>query len=629
MPEFDREDRQRHRIALLGVLVICAGYLFVLGPRDWIPHDDGAMGHAAERVLQGEIPHRDFNEPYTGGLTYLHAAAMHFLGVELVVMRWVLFAFSLAFLAAFYRIAARIASPALASIATMVAFAWSLPNYFAPVPSWYNLFFATFGTLALFRFIEMPQRRWLVIAGAMGGLSVLCKIVGLYYFAAVFLVLLFCEQDSVAEAQPAARPSRLFVLTSVLGLLAFAAVVIGLVSSRLTAVSLLLFIVPACSVAAFLGLRAWRLPNHDAGPRLSSLFANIAFVCASAAVVIAAYLAVHFATSSLGDFWQGTVSVVLRRLDYTGAPLPSAVTVLAALPWALVFFWGTSGRAVREPWPVIGLVGLLGVVALFHGGNPQVYRLAWYAVRPLVPIVVVAGCLLLRGTLPEPANRNSGYLLILTAMTSLLGLVQFPFSGGIYFCYVAPMIVLLALYVTRLSSGVPLRSLTVLVGVFSGFALIWLHSGSTYMLGYGYHRVHATTPLDPARGGILVRERDALLYRELTERIQRHTDADAYIYAAPDMPQVYFLSGRRNPTRTFFESTDADYFDPAARDQRIMKQLEAHDVAFAVLGGRSEFARPPSPTIMAFLRERLPNEERVAGYLVRWRSAQLPTSGVR
>jgi 4-amino-4-deoxy-L-arabinose transferase-like glycosyltransferase len=55
------------------------------------------------------------------------------------------------------------------------------------MPSWYNLFFATFGAAALLRYSERGGRGWLVVAGVMGGCSVAVKITGCYYIAACLL----------------------------------------------------------------------------------------------------------------------------------------------------------------------------------------------------------------------------------------------------------------------------------------------------------------------------------------------------------------------------------------------------------------------------------------------------------
>ena len=46
--------------------------------------------------------------------------------------------------------AARFVPPISAALVTAVAVAWSVPNYFASMPSYYNLFLATFGTRRCF-----------------------------------------------------------------------------------------------------------------------------------------------------------------------------------------------------------------------------------------------------------------------------------------------------------------------------------------------------------------------------------------------------------------------------------------------------------------------------------------------
>src|SRR3954464_8499212 len=79
-------------IILVVVLLISAAYAAFYLNRGWIPHDDGAFALSAQRVMRGELPHRDFQEIYTGGLAFLHAGAMRIFGDRLVVMRYPLFA---------------------------------------------------------------------------------------------------------------------------------------------------------------------------------------------------------------------------------------------------------------------------------------------------------------------------------------------------------------------------------------------------------------------------------------------------------------------------------------------------------------------------------------------------------
>ena len=99
------------RAARLGVCLVLwlatGAYLLPFVDRGWIAHDDGMLGQAAERVMAGELPHRDFYDPYTGGLAYLHALGFKILGVRLVSLRWLLFAATLAWVPVVYFLAAR------------------------------------------------------------------------------------------------------------------------------------------------------------------------------------------------------------------------------------------------------------------------------------------------------------------------------------------------------------------------------------------------------------------------------------------------------------------------------------------------------------------------------------------
>ena len=149
------------------------------------------MAQAAERVLQGQLPHRDFNEGYTGGLTWLHAAAFRLLGVSIWSLRATLFAFAIASIPIWYYVARRFVPPLVAAIATLTCLAWSVPNYPAPLPSWYNLFFAMAAVAALLRYIEKRRLRWVFLAGLAAGLSILAKITGVYLVAAVAVFLTF------------------------------------------------------------------------------------------------------------------------------------------------------------------------------------------------------------------------------------------------------------------------------------------------------------------------------------------------------------------------------------------------------------------------------------------------------
>src|SRR5512140_3441507 len=53
------------RLVLCGVLIAGAAYVWWDLGRGWMPFDDGTLAQSAERVMQGQLPHRDFNDVYT------------------------------------------------------------------------------------------------------------------------------------------------------------------------------------------------------------------------------------------------------------------------------------------------------------------------------------------------------------------------------------------------------------------------------------------------------------------------------------------------------------------------------------------------------------------------------------
>src|SRR5690349_16792328 len=101
-------------ITCLTTIGLGAAYLGQFCWRRWLPWDDGTMAQAAERLLQGQLPHRDFNEGYTGGLTWLHSVAFRVFGVSIWSLRTTLFVFAVATIPVWYYIARRFGSPLLA-----------------------------------------------------------------------------------------------------------------------------------------------------------------------------------------------------------------------------------------------------------------------------------------------------------------------------------------------------------------------------------------------------------------------------------------------------------------------------------------------------------------------------------
>ena len=89
-----------------------------------------------------------------------------------------------------------------------------------------------------------------------------------------------------------------------------------------------------------------------------------------------------------------------------------------------------------------------------------------------------------------------------------------------------------------------------------------------------------------------------------------------YTWASPDCPEVYFLSGLKNPTRTLFDFFD----DTTGRTPRILEALEKHGVTVIVLNAGPAFSVLPPDDLVAELERRYPYAANVGPFHVRWRS---------
>ncbi|HEX6879667.1 MAG TPA: glycosyltransferase family 39 protein, partial [Terriglobales bacterium] len=295
-------ERQRSKIVFGIVFLLSALLMSYWMNRGWIPGDDGTLAQGALRVMQGQLPHRDFVENYTGGLDYYHALAFRLLGVNLTALRMAVFVVFLGWVPAVFSVVRRLAGPIAAGLITLLCVTWSLPTYPAAMPSWYNLFLATFGTVAILRFTETGKQRWLFVAGLAGGVSFLVKVTALYYVAAVMLFLIYREQRRGERGSGGAAGYRAFVIA---GLSAFAVAVCLLIRGNVTLFTVTEIALPSVAAAMALVLGNLRSAGEADGSRLRRLLGEAWPFAAGALVPIAVFLVPYFASSSVGRFFSG------------------------------------------------------------------------------------------------------------------------------------------------------------------------------------------------------------------------------------------------------------------------------------------------------------------------------------
>lgn len=604
------------RLLLAGVLILSAGYVALHLGRGWVPHDEGTLGLSAVRLLQGELPHRDFDDLYSGGLTYVNAAAFRVFGTSLFTMRLVLFAVFVAWVPAVFYLASGFVRPAGAAGITLLCVVWSLPNYPAPLPTWYNLFLTVFGVAALFRWLEVGRRRWLFVAGLAGGLSLLVKVVGLYFVGGALLFLVFQahDQSRVAEGSRARRGwvYASFVTTC---LLLFSAALLMLVRHQLHAAEVVQFVLPGALVAGFLIWSEWTEPAGDDRTRFMMLTRLLGPLLLGLALPIALFLIPFVRGDALGALFHGVFVLPTKRFGVATVRMLPLVSMLALVPVFLLFAWGhfLAGRITRLY--ALGLAVVLAVYLIETGTDPFLYRSVWYAARGVLPVLVLIGIVALAKA--RDADAESPLLrsrtMLLLCVSALFTLVQFPFAAPIYFCYVAPLVALLATaLLSRARPMAPVVPAAVTVFLIA-FAVMRVNTGTVYTMGLWYQPYPPTATLDVPRGGLDVPAGDAEMYKAAVGILREHARGD-YTWASPDCPEIYFLSGLRNPTRSLFDFFD----DERDRTARILATLDQHRVTAITLNSRPAFSARISADLLAELVRRYPFGANVGKFQIRW-----------
>jgi hypothetical protein len=610
---------KKGRSVLLLVWILSAGYVFPFRNRGWIPHDEGILGQLAERVLNGEVPHRDFPEIYTGGLTYWHALAFRVFGIQLTSLRLILFLSFLAFVPAVFAVASRFGPPLAAGLVTLLAVTWSLPNYFSGIPSWYNLFLATWGTLALLRHVETGRRRWLFLAGVFGGVSCLFKVIGAHFIAAALLFFLYREQVLSTPPSRVSRAPRVsgYLLFKAGGLALFLTVLFLTLRHQLADMEFLHFLVPSVAICSFL---MWLELSRGGGrfvDRFPILMRLILPFGAGVLLPVLLFLVPFAAEGALPSLIRGLVAGTGAHVQFVHMWLPTLSAFWPAVPYTIVLGAG-SLRHFRFAWLALALlVAALAASLWLSGSSPDVYRLIWNSMRSLGVGAVLAACLRLADShrlgFWSPETRQKIFLL--AAVVAITGLVQFPFSAPIYFFYFAPLIALAIFALVRSEPRGPRFLHASVLAFYLLFALLRTNPGYVYALSHRFERYDPPAVLDlPRAGGLRVTSEDAELYGSLIPLIQEKSGG-GLIYAGPDCPEVHFLSGLEDAMPRHADSPR----DPMENPEQLLRSLDEKGTRAVVLNRQPPWARKIRPQEFALFEKRFPQSREIGRFVVRWK----------
>lgn len=598
-------------------------YLVIHLGQGWVPHDEGAVAQSAQRVLAGELPHRDFAELYTGGLTFLNAGVLKLVGPNIAWLRVPLLVCFLIYLWVVYLLASRFANRALSMLVVLFAVSWGLPTYPGALSSWYLLTFSVSGMYCLVRFMETRHGSWLLGTGLLGGLSICIKITGVWFLGAVllFMVFLWSIEDSRSAVEVRSRGRALLAVAVPIVIFGLALAVIGSHFGNAEVVNLILPVLAICVVSVYAIVLGRGDRQAASGPGLGT---QVGYLSLGVAIPVGLLLIPFLVTGSISDLITGVfVTPRTRWASASGAymsPQSAEYVVLAASMLGLASACYVARRRIGRAADV-AFAGL-GIAVVAYSGTLTGYQAVWHTVRALVPCIVVLGAIALAWRLhssrTERATLATPYLML--AMTAFLALNQFPFGAPIYFCFVAPVAVLAAIASLRMVGirDAVLPGIALLALVVFGFAR--LDGGDVYSLGWTPVTRPQNMVLDEERASIRVSGSEREMYRRVATLLEERSSG-RFTFAGPDAPELYVLSGLRNPTRSLF-----DVLDPmdSSRGTRLIEALAAQGVTAIAVNLQPTYSPPLEDATMAKLRSLFPSALRVDRFEVRWRSASSP-----
>jgi hypothetical protein len=593
------------------LLTLIAGGL-LLGSElneDWFPHDEGTLGQSAERILSGEVPHRDFDEIYTGLLSYVHAAVFTVLPTSSRSMRAPLFVGAMVWLWSMYRIMLRFAAPPLAALTTVTAMVWSVPNYPAPIPSWYILFCATSATLALIKWSETRGTWWLVLAGASGGIAFLLKLSGLLVFlgGGLAVLALLTVERTRSEGEHRGLHAWLVALVCVAATLALVKLVtVGAAEFVRLALPLALLLV----ALAVRSLRPTSTEDGTAWRRTASALGPLALGGTLPVLLFGVALGLQGALPMLVE---GVFVTPFRRTALAQASPAQPLTLLLSLP--VILFLLARPRSPGAWRLLLGAAaGWFGLVVLLAPADALFYRFGWMSIVGLLPLVAVLGAIHLLRSRESDQSGVEANALLLGCMAVSITLIEFPFAAPIYVLYAFPLTLLAAVAllgtVRRAQTG-QLATFLLFLGLFGSLRVM------PYPVPWKGDRIYPHEPtveLTLPRSGIRVPESDARVFETLIPTIQTQA-AGRPIWAGPDAPEVYFLTGIPNRTRTMFDFLAPDF----GQQPSPAELVDSLGAGVAVVKLRTQFSAPLDSASIARLGTRFREGRRIGDYLVLWR----------
>jgi hypothetical protein len=349
------------------------------------------------------------------------------------------------------------------------------------------------------------------------------------------------------------------------------------------------------------------------GSTFRSRWLAISCACAFAALPLTLLLVPYIVHGDLAAFVRGSILLPQKRFAFASSPLPPVAQMtagIAMMTWMLPVPRTLTARELRilnvSRW---ALVSLLAVAGFWSALAHQFLFGSVRAIAALLPTFLVY--LLLSARVTDEKQRR--YLFIAASMLAWASLVQFPFGIGVYFCYVMPLVVVAAIAAADVTAWIRrpgILAWTALLLVFAVFSMNRGYAGSIGFLHIAYPR---TVPLNLPRAHLNVPEDQATTYRRLVSLIDTHGKGGELL-AGPDCPELYFLTGRFNPSGAMY-----DFFAIEPNGSYVDDVRHWESAKVVVINSEPDFSPRVKDGVISNLRMSFPQGEKLGRFEVRWR----------
>lgn len=499
-----------------------------------LPHDEGLIGHTAKRFISGELSHRDFDDPYTGLLNIIHSFAFKLFGEHPSSLRYFHFSFYTFFLLILISYLKNFLENFTISLAIIVLTFFSIVIYPTPMPSWYMVYFTFFSGLLIIKFYNTKKYYFLMLAGAILGLTTLLKINGIIFlFAAIWAIYISNVKENKISSHEINinKHSKLaLIYFSILLPILF---YIYLIRNNLDISHIVHFIIPNI----FLGInfifryRYLNIKNFI----LESIVLTIFFI-----LINLIFLSYFYFNNGLTELIEGIFINPIKRINLISSPPPHWIAILSVSLLFIASYYQKNLNNKILPFTYI-------VLFIFLITNNDFSKIT-FAMLSTIPFTAS----LYLAIKKEEDEKNLLFWMPFLC-TSLF--LQYPFFNYMYLAY--PFIFSL-LFIINLFRDKRIGRYSLLNSI-----LIFL-----IVLGLDYNKFDLKFNNFFTKGLFFVlpeqkyQKPPYCISDDLISIINEHSATNEEILAFPDSPEIYYFGNRRNPRRFIYDilsSQDINY----------------------------------------------------------------------